>query len=119
MTLQLQLAEAQCDASDVRSEKDRRVTEWDVERQKLQTALDAAIEERTRLETKWHHEFEQLRTVNSDREEHLLQDCEWKLRTTEQTCKAKVKAAEAARNEAVNKANEIETESKRQFDEVK
>lgn len=118
MTLQLQLAEAQCDATDARNEKEKCVAEWEIERQKLQTGLDAAIVERKKLETKWQNDFENLRTVNSDREEHLLQDCEWKLRSTEQMCKAKVMAAEAAKNEAINKSKEIETESKRQFDEV-
>ena len=53
-----------------------------------------------------------------EREEHLLQDCEWKLRTTEQKCKAKVVAAELAKDEAVNKAAEIETEAHRQMSEV-
>lgn len=53
-----------------------------------------------------------------DREEHLLQDCEWKLRSTEQACKAKVVAAESARKEALEKAEQIEVEAKKQFSEV-
>lgn len=112
------MAEAQCDATDIKNEKEKCTADWEIERQKLQTALDAAIAERKNMEAKWQHDFEQLRTVNSDREEHLLQDCEWKLRSTEQSCKAKVMAAEAAKNEAIKKSKEIETESKRQFDEV-
>lgn len=118
MTLQIQLAEAQCDAADTRNEKEKCLAEWNTEREKLQNALDAAIIERKNMEQKWQHDFEHLRTVNSDREEHLLQDCEWKLRSTEQACKAKVMAAVSARNDAINKSKEIETESKRQFDEV-
>lgn len=55
----------------------------------------------------------------TDREEHLLQDCEWKLRSTEQSCKTKVSAAEAAKREALERAETIETEAHRQIDEVK
>lgn len=53
-----------------------------------------------------------------DREEHLLQDCEWKLRSTEQTCKAKVVAAEQAKQDALKQAGTIEAEAHRQIDEV-
>lgn len=57
--------------------------------------------------------------ISIDREEHLLQDCEWKLRSTEQSCKAKVTAAESAKREALERAENIETEAHRQIDEVK
>lgn len=53
-----------------------------------------------------------------DREEHLLNDCEWKLRSTEQSCKAKVLAAETAKREALNSVTAIETESNKQKQEV-
>lgn len=47
-----------------------------------------------------------------------MQDCEWKLRSTEQSCKAKVVAAEFAKREALDKVTAVETESKRQMQEV-
>lgn len=47
-----------------------------------------------------------------------MQDCEWKLRSTEQSCKAKVVAAELAKREALDKVTAVETESKRQMQEV-
>lgn len=56
---------------------------------------------------------------HSDREEHLLNDCEWKLRSTEQSCKAKLTAAETAKREALERAEITETEAHRQLDEVK
>ncbi|XP_037032855.1 putative leucine-rich repeat-containing protein DDB_G0290503 isoform X1 [Bradysia coprophila] len=118
MVLQVQLAEAQCDASDVRREKDECVAEQEAENKRLQEALEVALAEKKKIDEKWHVDFELLRTVNSDREEHLLQDCEWKLRSTEQACKAKVVAAEAARKEALEKAEQIEVEAKKQISEV-
>lgn len=48
-----------------------------------------------------------------------MQDCEWKLRSTEQTCKAKLVAAETAKRDALDKAAAIEDESKRQMQEVR
>lgn len=48
-----------------------------------------------------------------------MQDCEWKLRSTEQLCKAKVVAAELAKREALDKVAAVETESKRQMQEVR
>ncbi|KAJ6633036.1 Laminin subunit alpha-2 [Pseudolycoriella hygida] len=118
MTLQVQLAEAQCDARDVRLEKDKCIAEYEAENKRLQEALEASLAERKKIEEKWQIDFEMLRTVNADREEHLLQDCEWKLRSTEQACKAKIVAAEAARKEALETAELMETEAKKQFSEV-
>lgn len=136
MTLQVQLAEAQCDASDIRLEKDKCIAEHEAENKRLQEALEASLVERKKVDEKWHVDFEMLRTVNSgrnvffrtsnclilcfysDREEHLLQDCEWKLRSTEQACKAKVVAAETARKEALEKAERTEIEAKKQISEV-
>lgn len=63
--LQVQLAEAQCDAADMRAVRDRLVKEFDEEKQALQDALDAAIIDRAEIEARWQRDFEQLRTVNS------------------------------------------------------
>lgn len=65
MTLQMQLAEAQCDASDTRNEKDKCIAEHEAENKRLQEALEAAITERQKIDEKWHIDFERLRTVNS------------------------------------------------------
>lgn len=64
-TLQVQLAEAQCDASDVRREKDKCVAEHEAEKKRLQEALEVALAEKKRIDEKWHVDFELLRTVNS------------------------------------------------------
>lgn len=65
IALQVQLAEAQCDAADLRAEKERMIKERDEEKQGLQDALDAAIIDRAEIEARWQRDFEQLRTVNS------------------------------------------------------
>lgn len=65
ITLQIQLTEAQCDASNLRSERERLIRERNDEKQALQDALDAAIIERAENDAKWQRDFEQLRTVNS------------------------------------------------------
>lgn len=66
--LQVQLAEAQCDAADMRAVRDRLVQEFDEEKQALQDALDEAIIDRAEIEVRWQRDFEQLRTVNSGKE---------------------------------------------------
>lgn len=63
--LQVQLADAQCDAADMRAVRDRLVKEFDEERQALQDALDGAIIDRAEIEVHWQREYEQLRTLNS------------------------------------------------------
>lgn len=65
MALQIQLAEAQCDASDARKEKEACQKTHELEKKRLQDALDAAEVERKKVEIKWQLEFEHLRTVNS------------------------------------------------------
>lgn len=74
------------------------------------------------MELVWHRTPRVIATAQNwptDREEHLLQDCEWKLRSTEQKCKARVVAAEQAKLDALLHSNVIETEAKRQIDEVR
>lgn len=65
ISLQVQLSSAQSDLSDLRAEKDKLVSERDIERQALQDALDASIIERAQNDAKWQRDFEQLRTLNS------------------------------------------------------
>lgn len=147
ITLQVQLAEAQSDATDLRAERERLIHERNDEKQALQDALDAAIIERAENDAKWQRDFEQLRTVNSgrsseyngnaqywsirifidphfgylfvlDREELLLQDCEWQIRSTQQSCKARVVEAEKLKKDAIEKAEKIEAEARTQFEKV-
>lgn len=56
--------------------------------------LQTATEDREQIVAKWKHDFEQLRNVNCDREEHLMEDCEWKLRQMMKQCKEKLDKCE-------------------------
>lgn len=63
--LETKLSAAQSEAYSVRCDKDQCIAEHAQEKDRLQAALDAAIQERVRRDAKWQAEFEQLRTVNS------------------------------------------------------
>ncbi|XP_055320348.1 putative uncharacterized protein DDB_G0282133 [Sitodiplosis mosellana] len=119
ISLQVQLSSAQNDLADLRAEKEKLIGERDVERQALQDALDAAIIERAENDAKWQRDFEQLRTLNSDREELLLQDCEWKIRSTERACKERINAAEQAKKEAIKTSEKLAVDTKAKQDQMK
>ena len=53
-------------------------------------ALEDALEEKALVKCQFERDFEKLRTVNTDREQHLLDDFEWKLREVEQACKRRL-----------------------------
>lgn len=53
------------------------------------------------------------------REELLLQDCEWKIRSTERSCKDRIIAAERAKSEAIAKSEKISSEAESQSEELK
>lgn len=97
--LQVQLAEAQSDAEGSRAEKEQLISARTEEEKIIRDSLEQAIEERNQVEAKWHKEFEQLRNLNQDREEHLMEDCEWKMRTMQKQCKEKLDKAEELQRE--------------------
>lgn len=97
--LQVQLAEAQSDADSSRAEKEALIRARSEEEKIIRDSLDQAVAERQQAEAKWNHEFEQLRNFNQDREEHLMQDCEWRMRTMQKQCKEKLDQAELLQRE--------------------
>ncbi|XP_075222165.1 uncharacterized protein LOC142324914 isoform X9 [Lycorma delicatula] len=64
--------------------------EREEERKIVQEALDEAMAEKTAVQEKFEREFERLRTENSDREQKMLDDFEWKLREVESACKKRL-----------------------------
>ncbi|XP_059612364.1 putative leucine-rich repeat-containing protein DDB_G0290503 isoform X2 [Phlebotomus argentipes] len=86
--LQVQLAEAQSHAETARKERDKLQDERVEEHKLVQDTLQAALEQRDQLEAK----FEQLRNVNQEREERLMEDCEWKMRGMQKKCKERLEA---------------------------
>nr|XP_018896464.1 PREDICTED: trichohyalin-like isoform X2 [Bemisia tabaci] len=94
----------------VKRERDKLEEEgnsWEVEREQeikiMQQTLADAQREKEELRKRFEKEFESLRTVNTDREQHLLDDFEWKLREVEQASKKRLQAREeAVRNQCLD-----------------
>jgi hypothetical protein len=59
-------------------------------------ALEEALEEKALILARFEQDFEKLRTVNTDREQQLLDDFEWKLREVEQACKRRLEEKDKA-----------------------
>ncbi|GAB0095643.1 hypothetical protein DMENIID0001_110480 [Sergentomyia squamirostris] len=87
-SLQVQLAEAQSHAETCKKERNKLVDERVGEQKLVQDVLESALNQRDQLEAK----FEQLRNVNQEREEHLMEDCEWKMRAMQKKCKDRLDA---------------------------
>lgn len=117
-TLQIQLASTQTEVEALKCEKQKLMDERAEEVNRMQKALDNAQQDKIDLDKKWKKEFEQLRSNNSEREEHLLEDCEWQVRNMQKLSKEKLDIAEKAKNEAIERANEMEKEAQERFNEV-
>ncbi|XP_046385448.1 protein FAM184A-like isoform X3 [Ischnura elegans] len=100
-------------AEEVERERDRLAAEkrqLEAEREEemkiVQEALDGAVEEKRAIQARFERDFEALRTVNTDREQQLLDDFEWKLREVEATCKRRLEEKERAAEERLRKGRE-------------
>lgn len=69
-------------------------------------ALDEAMAEKEAIQTKFEKDFEKLRTVNTDREQQLLDDFEWKLREVEQACKKRLDEKEKQSKQKIKAAED-------------
>lgn len=93
-TLNLQLAQASVEIEKLRHQRDEILDKISSQEKLLRDILQTATEEREQIMAKWKHDFEKLRNVNSEREEHLMEDCEWKLRQMMKQLKEKIEKAE-------------------------
>ncbi|KAL1400908.1 hypothetical protein pipiens_007044 [Culex pipiens pipiens] len=116
--LNVQLVEAKAEAETLRLEKEKLQEERAEEQKIIKEALELALKERSQVEAKWKCDFEQLRTHHSDREEHLMEDCEWKLRSMQKNCKEKLEAVERERKAAIDKAARLEQENRNNMAEA-
>ncbi|XP_055855477.1 inner centromere protein A isoform X2 [Episyrphus balteatus] len=116
--LQTQYACAQTEAEQCRKETEDLRLEKDEQVRILEEALATAKQEQEAMQTKWHKEFESLRTQNADREESLMSDCEWQLRQMQKTCKDKIDKAEHQRKEAIERNQRIQEEAEEKLHEV-
>ncbi len=64
-------------------------------------ALDETLKQKQKLQAHFEEEYEKLRTVNSDREQQLLNDFEWKLREVELNCKRKLEDRSRSNEEKI------------------
>lgn len=117
-SLQIQIANVKSETEKCQLEKEKLMQEKMEEQKVLREALDKALKERSEIETKWKKDFEQIRNVNSEREERLLEDCEWKMRSMQKQCKEKLDVAEKEKSAAVQKMTEIQNEWNKHSTEV-
>jgi CHASE3 domain sensor protein len=97
--LQEQLAVVTAERDQLLLEKESTKKEYEEELRSIQQSLDEAVEQKNAIMTKHEKEYEQLRTVNADREQQMLDDFEWKLREVEKNSKKRIeeKTKEAER----------------------
>lgn len=97
--LQEQLAMVTAERDQLLLDKESTKKEWEEEMRLVQQSLDEAVAQKNAIMTKHEKEYEQLRTVNSDREQQMLDDFEWKLREVEKSSKKRIeeKTKEAER----------------------
>lgn len=117
--LSVQLAQATVELESIRKERDHLLDHCAGQEKFLKDLLDTTIEERRQIEAKWKHDFEHLRDVNCDREEHLMEDCEWKIRQMMKSCKEKLEKSEKDRKEAVENSEAVDQLVKSQAVELK
>lgn len=117
--LNVQLAEASVDVEKLRQERDEILDKLTVQEKLLRDILQTATEEREQILAKLKHDFEQLRNVNCDREEHLMEDCEWKLRQMMKQCKEKIEKAEKEKLALKDQAQIDRQTIRSQRDEIK
>lgn len=117
--LNVQLAQASVDVEKLRQERDELLDKLTVHEKLLRDILQTATDERENIIAKWKHDFEQIRNVNSDREEHLMEDCEWKLRSMMKQCKEKLGNAESEKLTLKDQAQVDKQLIKSQREEIK
>lgn len=117
--LNVQLAQASVDVEKLRQERDEILDKLTVQEKLLRDILTTASEERDQIVAKMKHDFEQLRNVNSDREEHLMEDCEWKLRQMMKQCKEKLEKSEKEKLTLKDQAQLDKQTIRSQRDEIK
>ncbi|XP_055716954.1 putative leucine-rich repeat-containing protein DDB_G0290503 isoform X2 [Phlebotomus papatasi] len=112
--LQVQLAEAQSNADNARKERDRLKDERVEEQKLVQDTLDAALTQKDQLEAK----FEHLRNVNQEREERLMEDCEWKVRAMQKKCKERLEAITKEHQQAMETNTKLKATAEQYLKEL-
>lgn len=118
-TLHVQLAQASVDVEKLRQERDEILDKLAVQEKLLRDILETSSVDREQTVAKMKHDYEQLRNVNCDREEHLMEDCEWKLRQMMKQCKEKIEKSEKEKLSLKDQAQIDKQTIRSQRDEIK
>lgn len=97
--LQLQLDEVRMERDKLEKARVEMEADREEEIKIIERALEEALEEKALVLARFEQDFEKLRTVNTDREQQLLDDFEWKLREVEQSCKRRLEEKDKALEE--------------------
>nr|CAD7429847.1 unnamed protein product [Timema monikensis] len=100
-TLETELQSLQKDRDSLQKEREDMLAEREEEMKIVQEALEESQEEKMAIQARFEKDFERLRTVNTDREQQLLDDFEWKLREVEQACKRRLEEKDKVTEERI------------------
>ncbi|XP_058054042.1 uncharacterized protein LOC131205801 [Anopheles bellator] len=117
--LNSQLIDARTEVDNLKEERQKLLDARAEEQKIMREALEESVQQRALVEAKWKHDFEQLRNVNNDREEHLMQDCEFTIRNMQKSCKERMETVEKERKQALDKVTRLEEVTRKQIKEVK
>nr|CAD7589030.1 unnamed protein product [Timema genevievae] len=99
--LETELQSLQKDRDSLQKEREDMLAEREEEMKIVQEALEESQEEKMAIQARFEKDFERLRTVNTDREQQLLDDFEWKLREVEQVCKRRLEEKDKVTEERI------------------
>uniref|UniRef100_A0A182K590 Uncharacterized protein n=1 Tax=Anopheles christyi TaxID=43041 RepID=A0A182K590_9DIPT len=117
--LNSQLIDAKSEVDRLKEERQKLLDERTEEQKVMREALEESVRERAQVEAKWKQSFEQLRDVNNAREEDLMKDCEFTIRSMQKTCKEKMETVEKERKQALEQVSRLEELARKRTDEVR
>ncbi|XP_040161411.1 uncharacterized protein LOC120899522 isoform X1 [Anopheles arabiensis] len=117
--LNSQLIDAKSEVDRLKEERQKLLDERTEEQKIMREALEESVRERAQVEAKWKQSFEQLRDVNNAREEDLMKDCEFTIRSMQKTCKEKMETVEKERKQALEQVSRLEELARKRTDEVR
>ncbi|XP_035893336.1 myosin heavy chain, fast skeletal muscle isoform X1 [Anopheles stephensi] len=117
--LNSQLIDAKSEVDRLKEERQKLLDERTEEQKVMREALEESVRERAQVEAKWKQTFEQLRDVNNAREEDLMKDCEFTIRSMQKTCKEKMETVEKERKQALEQVCRLEELARKRNDEVR
>uniref|UniRef100_A0A182SLW0 Uncharacterized protein n=1 Tax=Anopheles maculatus TaxID=74869 RepID=A0A182SLW0_9DIPT len=117
--LNSQLIDAKSEVDRLKEERQKLLDERTEEQKIMREALEESVRERAQVEAKWKQTFEQLRDVNNAREEDLMKDCEFTIRSMQKSCKEKMETVEKERKQALEQVGRLEELARKRTDEVR